>query len=289
MLNSTVRIALIAALVILGVMAGLIYAVVPPPVEESKDRITLALVERDMNQLLSIKPVFVFYASGRAVFIDSGENSGESSAPSLPKYQTVANIDRTALMRDLSDYAAFAKLNNSYVISEPEDPRGLVFMICESTECKKIFITGDPANCRRRPSDCNLGLLPPELRKAIEYLADFVHPDAENYPLPKIEVVFTPKSKEDANGSFGRTTRGLPIPLVEWPADWPGLPAAPGADGKFHIMIDAANYPKFVELCRGLKVEDFGVVREGLLSIRGRTGLPAVAIPLPGVESWPKN
>ena len=289
MLNTTVRIAIVAALVILGVLAGLIYAVVPPPVEESKDRITLALIERDSNQMLSIKPVFVFYSSGRAVFIDSSAHRDESSAAALPKYQTVANIDRTALMRDLSDYGTFAKLNSSYVISEPEDPRGVVFMICESTECKKIFITGNPASCRRHPGDCNLSLLPGELKKAIDYLSDFVHPDAENYPLPKIEVVFTPKSKDEANGAFGRTTRGLPIPLVEWPADWPGLPAAAGADGKFHILIDAANYPKFVELCRGLRVEDFGVIREGLLSIRGRTGLPSVSIPLPGVESWLKN
>ncbi len=297
MLIGTFRTAFFAALVMLAVLAGL-YSIsftwnVPaagpggPAAAESGDRITLALVEHDTGQLLSIRPAFLFFSSGKAIFLDGGIRSNSNSA-GVPKYSTVSNIDRAALMRDLGTYATFAKFRGEYVISEPEDPQGMIFMICEVGECKKIKIIGNPVTCRRRGSACNLSAMPAELSRAVEYLSDFVHPDSENYPLAKVEVIFTPKSKDEVNSSFGRTTRGLPIPLVEWPPDWPPLSAA-GADGKFRILLDTDKYPRLLELVKGLRVEDFGVIREGLLSINGKTGLPSVAIPLPGLETWQKN
>lgn len=296
MLNSTFKTALVAAALIASLLAG-IYAsigtvssgagILPPAADDGRDRVSLALVERNSEQLLVIRPAFVFYINGRAVFVDGGIPRNESGEGTLPKYNTVSNIDRTALMRDLGSYSTFAKMRSDYVISQPEDPRGLIFVICESSECKRIEITGTPMACRRRGSDCNLSQMPAELTKAIDYLSDFVHPDSESFPLPKIEVIFTPKSKEEIAGSMGRS-RGLPVPLVLWPSDWPGLPA-PSSDGNYHILIDAANLGKLSDLARGLRVEDFGMIRQGLLSINGKTGLPKVAIPLPGLESWVKN
>lgn len=287
----TLRISAVAAALILAVLAGLIYgapqAATPPP-SEARDRISLALVQYDNDQLLSNRPIFIFYSTGRVIFLEGGIRGVEKDPTGVPKYSQVSNIDRAALMRDLGAYSTFVKYHSDYVISRPEDPQGVVFMICEVGECKKIKIVGNPISCRRRGTDCNVSQMPGELTKAIDYLSDFVHPDAENFPLPKVEVIFTPKNKEQSNPSFGRQMRTLPIPLVDWPADWPSLPP-PSGDGKYRIMLDSDKFPRLVELAKGLHVEDFGLVRDGLLVINGKTGLPTVSIPLPGLDIWLKN